>query len=347
MINVFEHPEFKDHQEIHFFQDRETGLKAIIAIHFLLEGTAGGGCRFYPYAGSEEALTDVLRLSRTMTYKFILADVPMGGAKSVIIGNPQKHKTEALLESFGEKIDELNGKYIVGPDVGTNENDMSVIRRRTQYAAGAKETGGNTAPMTGYGVFKALLAAWQFQSGGKSLENVRVAIQGFGAVGYHLAQQLEAAGAQITVADLSDRALEKARELGYQTVSTLDLISQEVDILAPCALGGVLNEESLPKINARIICGGANNQLKDEQLITALEEKGILFIPDFISSAGGAIYGAGHLAGKSSEEIQAQADRIYDTTLQVLNKARQENISVLSAAYNLAEEKLKEKTDTQ
>jgi leucine dehydrogenase len=340
MTQLFEHPDFDRHQEVHFFYDQSTGLKAIIAIHLLLEGSAGGGCRFYPYANSGEALTDVLRLSRTMTYKFILADIPMGGAKSVIIGNPKKHKTEALLETFGKIVHGLNGKYTLGPDVGTNEADMDILRRHTPHVAGAGEVGGNTAPMTGYGVFKALSAAWQFHSGGKSLENVRVAIQGFGGVGYHLAQHLDAAGAQITVADLSEQALEKARQLGYKIVSTLDLISQEIDILAPCALGGIINDESLPKIHARIICGGANNQLKDEKLITQLEEKGILFIPDFISSAGGAIYGAGHLAGKSSEEIQAQADRIYDTTLQVLNKAKEENINILSAAYSLAEEKL-------
>ncbi len=343
MINVFEHPEFNNHQEIHFFQDGETGLKAIIAIHRMFQGSAGGGCRFYPYPGSEEALTDVLRLSRAMTYKFVLADIPMGGAKAVIMGDPEKLKTEKLLEFFGKKVNELNGKYTAGPDVGTNAEDMAVIRRHTSYAAGAQDVGGNTAPMTGYGVFKALSAAWQFQSGGKSLENVRIAIQGFGGVGYHLAQYLDAAGAQIIVADLNPQALEKATKLGYTTVSTLDIISQEVDVLAPCALGGVINEESLPKIRAKMICGGANNQLKKESLISALEEKGILFIPDFISSAGGAIYGAGHLAGKSEEQIQAQADRIYDTTLQVLEKSKNQQIDVLSAAYALAEAKLGER----
>lgn len=343
MTQVFEHPEFDNHQEIHFFQDQETGLRTIIAVHRLLKGTSGGGCRFYPYSGTEAALTDVLRLSRAMTYKFVLADLPMGGAKSVIIGDPKKMKTEALLEAFGKKVQGLNGKYTVGPDVGTNEADMGIIRRQTQYAAGAKEVGGNTAPMTGYGVFKALSAAWQFYAKGKSLENVRVAIQGFGGVGYHLAQLLDAAGAHITVADLDEKAMKKARELGYQTVSTLDLLSQEVDILAPCALGGVINKESLPKIHAHIICGGANNQLKEESLIKPLEEKGILFIPDFISSAGGAIYGAGHLAGKTKEEIKAQADRIYDTTLEVLERSRNKKIDVLSAAYGLAEEKLAEK----
>lgn len=340
MINVFEHPEFNKHQEIHFFNDPKFGLKAIIAIHHFVDGSAGGGCRFYPYPGSEEALTDVLRLSRAMTYKFALADIPMGGAKSVIIGDPKKLKTEALLEAFGEKIESLHGKYTVGPDVGTSEDDMTIISQVTPFVAGGKDTGGTTAPMTGYGVFKALSAAWQFYSQGRSLENVRVAIQGFGGVGQHLAQLLDAAGAQIIVADLNENAVRKAGSLGYQTVSTLDLISQEVDILAPCAMGGIINEDSLSRINARIICGGANNQLKKESLINELEEKGILFVPDFISSAGGAIYGAGNLAGKSKEEIQIQADQIYDTTLKVLEKSKKEGLDVLSAAYAMAEKKL-------
>ena len=341
MANVFEHAEFNNHKEVHFFNDEKVGLKAIIAIHHFHKGHSGGGCRFYPYPSSEEALTDVLRLSRAMTYKFALADIPMGGGKSVIIGDPQKLKTEELLEVFGQKIAELNGKYLVGGDVGTNEEDMTIIRRKTQFVAGAKGVGGDTAPMTGYGVFRALSAAWQFYTKGRSLENVRVAIQGFGGVGFHLAQFLDAAGAQITVADLSSKAQEKAKELGYNVVSTFDILSQEVDILAPCALGGILNEESIPKISAKVICGGANNQLKHEDLILELEKKDILFVPDFISSAGGAIYGSGNLAGKSKEEIKIHADKIYDTTMLVLERAHKEGINVLESAYILAEEKLK------
>ncbi len=343
MINVFEHPEFNRHQEIHFYNDEYTGLKAIIAIHRLVKGRSGGGCRFHPYAGSEEALMDVLRLSRAMTYKFALADIPIGGGKAVIIGNPKTLKSEKLLKVFGEKIAELNGKYIAGPDIGTNEADMTILKKQTSHVAGASDSGGDTAPMTGYGVFKAITAAWQYYSEGRSLENVHVAIQGFGGVGYHLAKNLDAAGAQITVADVSKAAEVRAKELGFKVVDAMDILSQEVDILAPCALGGVLNATTIPKIKASVICGGANNQLKDEKLIDELWERNILYVPDFISSAGGAIYGAGQLSGKSKEELHDQVERIYYTTLQVLQKAEQEGINVLSAAYAMAEERLKKR----
>ncbi len=341
MTHIFEHPEFNNHQEIHFFNDEATGLKAIIAIHRMRDGAAAGGCRFYPYPGTEEALTDVLRLSRAMTYKFALANIPMGGGKSVIIGDPKKLKTEKLLEAFGEKIADLHGKYTVGGDVGTNSNDMAIIRRKTSFAAGAKEVGGDTAPLTGYGVFKALEAAWHFYSKGQSLDNVKVAIQGFGGVGYHLALHLKEAGAEITIADINLQAQKTATELGFKVVETQEILFQDVDILSPCALGGVINGASIPQINAKIICGGANNQLKSEALIQRLDNKGILFVPDFISSAGGAIHGTGHLTGKNQKEIREHADQIYKTTLQVLEKSQYEGFNVLRAAYALAEEKLR------
>ena len=337
---VFDHPHFNGHQEVHFFRDEPTGLRAIIAIHQPINGRAGGGCRFYPYVNEEQALEDVLLLSRAMTYKFSLADIPLGGAKSVIIGNPETDKTKALLEAFGRRIAGLGGRYTVGGDVGTNEDDMLVISRVTEHVAGVKGQGGDTAPMTGYGVFKAMQAAWSFHSGQSTLSSIRVAIQGLGGVGWHLAQHLEEAGASLIVTDVNEDVLQKARQRGWQVVPAADILFTQADILAPCAMGGILTAETLPRIPAKVICGGANNQLREERLIGQLEDTGKVFVPDFIANAGGAITATGYLDGKTPAQIKVHADQIYDTTLAVLQRSRSQGLDVLSAAYQMAKERL-------
>lgn len=341
-MTPFNHPDF-EHESVHFFNDPKTGMRAIIALHQAYQGRTGGGCRFYPYPSGEEALTDALRLSRAMTYKFVLADIPMGGAKSVIIGDPRTLKTEALLEAFGECVARLNGRYTVGGDVGTNDEDMAVIRRKTPYVAGVKGAGGDTAPLTGYGVFRALEAAWAFRNPGTSLEGVRVAIQGLGGVGQHLAGHLSAVGAQLVVTDIDTSVLGQAREKGWEVVDPSDILFSEAAILAPCALGGVLTEETIPHLKASIICGGANNQLAQEILSDQLQDRGITFVPDFVANAGGAISATGHLAGRPQDEIMAHVNGIYATTMAILQLAEQTRITPLAAAYQLAREKMAER----
>lgn len=338
----FNHPDF-EHESVHFFSDPKTGLRAIIALHEAYQGRAGGGCRFYPYLFEEEALTDALRLSRAMTYKFVLADIPLGGAKSVIIGDPRTHKTEALLEAFGDCIARLNGRYTVGSDVGTNDEDMAVVRRQTPHVAGVKGAGGDTAPLTGYGVFRAIEAAWQFQHPGASLAGVRVAIQGLGGVGQHLAEHLSTAGAQLVVTDIDTAVLQQAQERGWEVVDPSGILFADTAIIAPCALGGVLTEESIPYIKASIVCGGANNQLAQEVLADQLQQRRITFVPDFVANAGGAISATGHLAGLSPEQIKAHTDGIYDTTLAILQEAASRSMTPLAAAYQLAKEKMAER----
>lgn len=336
---LFEHPEFKNHQEVHFFEDKKVGLKSIIAIHRLIEGTSGGGCRFYPYPSSSEALTDVLRLSRAMTYKFVLAGIAIGGAKTVIIGNPKTDKTTALLESFGRMVNSLGGKFVTGSDVGTNEEDMTIIRRSTRHVVGVKGEGGDTSRITGYGVYQSIRAAVRFKYGQDHLRNIRVAIQGGGGVGRHLAKHLLEAGAEIYLADIDPMAIERAKKLGVrQFVDPDEILIRETDILAPCALGGILNPDSIPNIKADIIAGGANNPLAKDADAEFLKSRDILFVPDFISNSGGVIHGTGQSSGKTEEEIIDQANGIYDTTIKILEMGRDLGISPIQAAYQLAEQ---------
>ncbi len=341
-MTPFEHSAYNKHRQLHFFENREVGLKTIIAIHHLVEGRSGGGCRFYPYQNDADALTDVLRLSRAMTYKFALADVPIGGAKAVIIGNPEINKNEALLEAFGRIVESLGGQYITAGDVGTNEEDMAIIKRATNHVVGVKGEGGDTSITTGYGVYQSIRAAVQFRYGRNNLQNIRVAIQGVGGVGLNLIKYLLEAGARPVIADTNPKALEKAQKLGVRKiVDPKAILFQETEVLAPCALGGILNKNSIPKIKAKIIAGGANNQLASDKDAESLHAKNILFVPDFIANSGGVMQGAGQMAGSDQEEIIARAKTIYDTTLTVLEMGEKKKITPLQAAYQLAERRLR------
>ena len=344
-MTLFDHPEFNNHQQVHFFEDKATGLRAIIAIHYLVNGSAGGGCRFYPYATTEDALTDVLRLSRAMTYKFVLTGIPFGGAKSVIIGNPKTDKTEALLESFGKKVDSLKGQYRTAGDVGTNEEDMLIIKRQTNYVAGVKGKGGDTARLTGYGVYQSIKAAVKHKMGQDTLKGIRIAIQGVGGVGVHLIPHLLKEGAEIMVADIDKYALGKAKEMQvHQIIDSDQILFQEVDVLAPCALGGILNADTIPKIKAPIIVGGANNQLSHDSMADRLLKRDILFIPDFVANSGGVIQGAGGLNGLNEETMIAQVNGIFDTTLKLLHLSEAQNITPLMTAYQWGETLIQNKS---
>ncbi|MDX1478821.1 MAG: Glu/Leu/Phe/Val dehydrogenase dimerization domain-containing protein [Saprospiraceae bacterium] len=340
---MFDHPEF-DHESLHVFRDPVTGLYCIIAIHRTVAGTTGGGCRFFPYPSTQAALTDVLRLSRAMTYKNVLAGLPMGGGKAVVIGNPDIDKSPDILEAFARCVESLGGRYVTACDVGTNEDDMLLVHRHTRYTMGAKGHGGSTAPLTGYGVFQSMLAAWETVTGAPDLAGVRVAVQGYGGVGTHLVKHLREARADVVVADPHPAAAQRAHEAGLTVVPVDEILFQNVDILSPNALGAVLNDQTIPRIKARIICGGANNQLAEARHAVALMERGITFVPDFVASAGGIIHGEGHYRGRTAKDILQTVEQIHTTTKTVLQRAHTRDQTPLTAAYALVDARLQTET---
>lgn len=294
-LDVSNHPSFDGHENVVRFEDKALGLLAIIAVHNTNLGASLGGCRIYPYASEADALNDVLRLSKGMTYKSALAELPLGGGKSVIIGDPRIIKSSAFMQRFGEAIQYMNGTYIAAEDVGSAEADMIEISKTTSYVAGLPPTesvvvAGNPSPITAYGVYCGLKASVDFANGSDSLQGARIAIQGLGSVGYALAQYLVKDGAELIVADVNPVAVAKAQaEFGASvTVGHVSTIHAEaVDIFAPCALGAGLNDSTIPAIKARIIGGAANNQLAEARHDAMLKERGILYAPDYAINSGG------------------------------------------------------------
>lgn len=343
-MGVFEEKDFDHHEHVSFVSDEATGLRAIISIHSTVLGPAGGGIRFYPYDNSEEALRDVLRLSRAMTYKFAIAGIPLGGGKSVIIGDPKTDKTEALLEVFGRAVDRLGGRYICAEDVGMTPEDIAIIHRQTKYCAGLPGKSGDTSPLTGYGVFHALRAGVKRRLGRDNLNGLTVAVQGSGKVGRHLCTHLAKAGARIFIADVNQEAAERAvDEFGATAASTDDILFLDVEVLAPCALGGGLNDETVPKIKAKVICGGANNQLAEDRHGQALAGCNILFVPDYVANAGGAFSGSREMTGVSEAETIKKVEAIYDTCNRVFARAEQDGVPTNVAADRLAQEVIEAK----
>ncbi len=336
---VFENPAFDQHEWVSFVEDRATGLHAIIAIHSTVLGPAGGGIRMYPYADSDHALHDVLRLSRAMTCKSALAGLPVGGGKSVIIGDPRKDKSEPLLEAFGRAVEALGGRYVCGEDVGTTPEDMVIVHRSTNFVTGLPGGTGDTSPMTGYGVYHAIRAAARQRLGREDLSGLTVAIQGAGNVGRYLMQHLSEAGAQIRVADLDEEATRRAAEdFGAEVVSPDVVLSLEADVLAPCALGAVLDDDSVPKIQAKIVCGGANNQLADDRHGEQLAERGILYVPDYVANAGGLLTGASEFMGMDEEQVRKRVEGIYDSCNRVFERAERDGVDPNVAAERLTRE---------
>jgi leucine dehydrogenase len=334
-MGLFEHPEFSEHEQVSYFSDPATGLECIIAIHDSRGTVAGGGIRFFPYQDSVAALYDVLRLSKAMTYKSALAGLPFGGGKSVIIGDPEVLKTEALLEAFGRCVARMGGKYICAEDIGMTPADMAVIGRITPCVTGLPGKSGDTSPLTGYGVHRALLAAADRKLGRK-LESV--AILGFGNVGRNLAGHLVKDGVRIFVADINQgNARQAVEQFGATAVTTDEIFGLDVDAFAPCSIGAVLNGSTIPLINARIVCGGANNQLQDVAAHDRLlGDRGVLFVPDYIANAGGLISGSAEVTGRSVQDTLRMVEGIYDTCMKVFSIADQTSCTPLEAAEKLA-----------
>ncbi|MFB2981790.1 tryptophan dehydrogenase ScyB [Microseira sp. BLCC-F43] len=340
-MNLFESTEKMGHEQVLFCHDNKTNLKAIIAIHDAGLGSAMGATRLWPYASEEEALKDALRLSRGMTYKAACAGIPVGGGKAVIIAKPE-HKTDEMLEAYGRFVDSLNGRFITGQDVNLCPEDVRTIRRVTRHVVGVSEQAGGPAVTTALGVFLGIKAAVGFRLPHKELNQIRVAVQGAGNVGKNLCQLLHQAGAEIFVTDLSRERTEEIKELyGATIVQPEEIYSLDVDVFAPCALGGVINCTTLMLLKAPIIAGCANNQLEDEVLhTTIMESKEILYCPDYVINAGGLINVYGEMIGANDEEIINRVSRIYDTLFEIFFKAKREHITTHDASKRLAEERI-------
>ena len=333
-----------EYEEVVFFNDPPSGLRAIVAIHSTTLGPALGGTRFYPFASEDEALRDVLRLARGMTFKAAAAGLDLGGGKAVILGDPKRNKSEELLRAYGRFIETLGGRYITAEDIGTSREDMDMIRRETRYVTGvAPELGGSgdPSPVTAYGVFLGMRAcaeeAWQEHS----LAGRRVAVQGVGKVGYHLVKLLVGEGASVVIADVDvDSVARVVREFGVETADPDKIHAEDCDIFAPCAMGGMVRDDTIPELKCRVVAGSANNQLDRREHGDALASAGILYAPDYVINAGGLINVADELRGYDKRRARANVDGIYRTLREIFHIARDRNISTAQAADRFAEERI-------
>jgi valine dehydrogenase (NAD+) len=346
LVSVFEQlgGEF---EEVVFLHDPPTGLRAIVSVHSTVLGPALGGTRCYPFASDDDALADVLRLSRAMTYKASAAGLDLGGGKAVIIGDPRTVKTEALLHVYGRFIDDLGGRYITAEDVGTTLADIDVIRRETRHAGGASQSlGGSGDPsiLTAFGLFAGMRAAAKEAWGDPSLQGKRVAIQGVGKVGSGLARHLLEAGASVVVADVDRGAASRlAAELDVEVVDPDTILAAECDVLSPCALGGALNDRTIPSLRCTVVCGAANNQLERPEHAAAIAERGIVYTPDYVVNAGGIINISEEFVpgGYDPERARRSVARIEDTVTAVFRLARERNLTPAAAADRMAEDRLR------
>lgn len=344
---VFDHPAFDAHEHVVFHNDAASGLKAIIAIHNTARGPSVGGCRMWPYASEAEGLADALRLSRGMSYKSALANLPFGGGKSVIFGDPSTDKSEALWRAMGRFVESLGGRYVIAEDVGTSPADMEIVRRETAHVAGIAEGGsGDPSPATARGVFVGIRAAVLAQLGNDSLKDVKIAVQGLGHVGYELCRLLAAEGAVLYVADINRGQVARAgKELGATATDPDTVYDLDVDVFAPCALGAVLNDETIPRLKATVVAGSANNQLAEARHAEALKHAGILYAPDYAINAGGIINIANEGPAYTHERAFAQVAKIYDTLQEIFSRAEAEGISTAAAADRIALQRLRTTID--
>ncbi|GAA1367403.1 Glu/Leu/Phe/Val family dehydrogenase [Catellatospora chokoriensis] len=336
------------HEQVVFCQDRASGLKAIIGIYSTALGPALGGTRFYPYASEEEALHDVLDLSRGMAYKNALAGLDLGGGKAVIWGDPEQIKSEQLLRAYGRFVQSLGGRYYTACDVGTYVQDMDIVARETQFVTGRSvEYGGagDSSILTAWGVFQGMRAAAEHRWGAPSLKGKRVGVAGLGKVGKYLVAHLVEDGAEVVATDVSPKALEWAKASYPQVSLVADataLITSDIDVYAPCALGGALNDDTVPALRAQIVAGAANNQLAHTGIEKLLVDRGILYAPDYLVNSGGVIQVADEIDGFNFDRAKLRATKIYDTTKRILELADTEGISPAAAADRLAEQRMAE-----
>lgn len=346
MLELFKDLDSYGHEQLVFFQDKASGLKAIVGIHSTALGPALGGCRMWNYKDESEAFRDVLRLSRGMSYKAAIAGLNLGGGKAVILGDARTQKTEALLKAFGRYVEALGGRYITAEDVGMKVQDIDVIRTQTRHAVGGSNEGGSGDPsgMTALGTFQGMKAAIKAAGLGEDLSGLTVAIQGIGNVGHHLCSYLSAAGAKLVVSDIYPAQAEKVKEeFGAAIVAPDEIYAVDCDVFAPCALGAVLNQRTIPMLKCKVVAGAANNQLETENDGFALMKRGITYAPDYAINGGGLINVAAELDGYNKEVVLGKVSRIYNTISSILAHAQNEGIPPHVAADQIAEKRLNEK----
>ena len=335
-----------DYEHVNYSYDKASELKTYTRVHNTTRGPALGGTRMWAYKTEAEALTDVIRLARAMTYKSAGAGLDFGGGKAVIIGDPYKDKSDALFRAYGRAVNAVGGRYITCEDLGTTPSDLEIVMKETKYLTGKPLSmggSGDSAPATGLGVFRGMQACAAKAWGSDSLKGKRVAIQGIGKVGYHLAKNLAKEGAILMVSDVNQAATQRAKdEFGATILLPEEIYHADCDVFAPCALGGVLNDDTIPRLRCKIVCGGTNNQLLEDRHADAVEKRGIVYGPDYIVNAGGVINLAQEVApgGYSEEAATARVMKIYDNMRQVLEIASSQHITTAVAADRMAEQRI-------
>lgn len=338
-MSVFDHQEFDNHEEVVFCYDQASGLKAIIAVHNTTMGPSLGGTRMWNYASSDDALTDVLRLSRGMTYKSALAGLPLGGGKAVIIGDAKTDKSPELFRAYGRFVDSLSGKYITAEDVNIRTSDIELVASETRFVAGTEGKAGDPSPHTALGSYLGLKAAAKHKFGSDDVRGLKIAIQGLGAVGYDFARYLADDGAILTVCDVNQEAVDRAvNELGATAVGVDDIYDVEMDIYAPCALGATVNDATLQRMSAKVIAGSANNQLATAAHDKIVKDMGILYAPDYVINAGGVIHICSEAASFTQQETATRVRAIYDTLDRIFTRATDEDRPTGEIADEMARE---------
>ncbi len=329
------------HEQLVLCNDTSAGYRGIIAIHSTTLGPALGGTRFWNYASDEEAIVDALRLARGMTYKNAVAGLNLGGGKSVIIGNNKTSDREMIFRAHGRFVESLGGRYITAEDVGTSTADMDYVHMETKNVTGLAGRSGDPSPVTAHGVFRAIQASAKERWGSDDLNGRAISVQGCGHVGYFLSKELHEAGAKLIVTDIdAERVKQVVSEFGARAVGPDEIYGVQADIFAPCALGGIINDKTIPQLKVEIVSGAANNVLLEERHGEVLDEKGILYAPDYVANAGGVINVYSELAGWSSARAFRKADEIYDTILKVFRIAKTDKVPTYVAADRLAEQRI-------
>jgi len=330
------------HEQLVLCQDSASGYRGIIAIHSTVLGPALGGTRFWSYATDEEAIVDALRLARGMTYKNAVAGLNLGGGKSVIIGDNKTAFREMIFRAHGRFVESLSGRYITAEDVGTSTADMDYVHMETDYVSGLAGRSGDPSPVTAHGVFRAIQASAKERWGTDDLSTRTVALQGCGHVGYYLAKELHEAGAKLVVTDIdAERVKRVVNEFGARGVAADEIYSTTADIFAPCALGAIINDKTIPQLKVEIVAGAANNQLLEERHGDELERRNITYAPDYVANAGGVINVYSELAGWTSARSFRKADEIYETVRKVFEIAKEEKVPTYLAADRLAEQRIR------
>jgi len=343
-LEILEQMGSEGHEQLVVVSDAGSGLKAIIAIHDTTLGPACGGTRIWPYKSEQEAVWDALRLSRAMTYKSAAADLPMGGGKGVIIADSHTEKTEALIRAYGRFVDTLGGRYLTTTDVGSTGRDLEYVKQETDHVVGLPTTAGgsgDTSIMTGLGLYMGMKACAKEAWGSDSLAGKTVAMQGFGKVASHTAHHLMKENATLVVTDVFDGALDRARDLGLKVVKPEEIYEEECDIFSPCALGGVINPDTIPRLKCKVVAGGANNQLLADSDGEELHRLGILYGPDYILNAGGIINVESEVTGQyNPDRAREKTERIYEIMDRVIAMSKKEEVPTARAADRLAEDRL-------